>query len=330
MQADEYRKVLQSVVSVLQAMAPSEQAGPICSLIDPILARLEHTLPAFLSSPSSRSDADRELILVQLGLLKGCAKGLAEPEEEIVILDGPDTPSEERRKAEQLAGLPQIVGLRERLASVMSMAIACGGLDSDIAMVSSRSSLSFVRRLTSTQATTDVLRECTTGELPTAVSLDPFTTLLSVISTASSDRSRASIWFSLATSLVVSTRRAKGGELHGSDGEAFVGCVRQCTVIASAILGSEQQLKEEPDVMQAFLHLCVAVSLKARSASFFELIKKQITHHFVHVFDVLRNELETITIIAVRSLVVEERVALQAALGLLVRRHHLPPQRSVD
>lgn len=298
-------------------MPAAGQAAPVCSLVDPILARLEQALPRFLHT---RSEEDRDLILVQLGLLKGCSKGLAEPEEEMIVLDGPDVHSQERIKANELVKLPEIVALRTRMANVMSAAISCSAVDSGIALVCAADLSACVSELNLilAQATTDVLRECTTGELPTALSMDPFPTLLSVVTTASADQSRASIWFSLATSLVVSTRREKGRNLNDAEGEALVGCVRQCTAIASAMLGTEQQLKEEPDVMQSFLHLCVAVCLRYHRAPVFALTATQITHHFVHVFELLRSELETITVIAIRSLVVEECVALQAALGLIV------------
>ncbi|KAG0146915.1 hypothetical protein CROQUDRAFT_77160 [Cronartium quercuum f. sp. fusiforme G11] len=276
---DEYNKVLQSVASVLQALPPVSLVEPILSLLGPVIARLDHATQLY---SETRDPEQRQVIITQLQQLKAANMGLSEPDEGLILLDL-DNDLAEQQKINELAQLEPIQSLRSNVANLVCKTISLSVGDVDLAI-----------------AITELLRTCTSHGIPTAISLEPFRILISCISNISNDPTNLAIWFSLSTSLTTATSRSKSKEMMSKDYDMIAQCVKEAVRVAREALNGDGAMKQQPDLVQTFLQFCVAV-----------------TESYIDVFELLHDELETIAVIAIRGLKIDERVALQAALDVL-------------
>ncbi|KAI9631295.1 hypothetical protein KEM48_014537, partial [Puccinia striiformis f. sp. tritici PST-130] len=131
----------------------------------------------------------------------------------------------------------------------------------------------------------------------------PLYSLQPVSPNISRDRTNLAIWFSLSLQLVSATCRLKGQDFPQDQWNTLVGCVKESVKVTASVLNSDAQMIQEPDLVQTFLQLCSAI-----------------IERYGQMFVALKDELQIILTIAIAGLKVEERVALQAALDILLLR----------
>lgn len=123
------------------------------------------------------------MCLLQLACLTACAKSLAEPEDEILSLDGLHEASDEAEKAQQVSSDPHVEHLRVQLLTGIRAVVT-----------------SFPDDLEVSTALSDFIKACTSTNLSTPVSLDPLA-LFEIVSQLVQYQTTY-VWLSIASLLV--------------------------------------------------------------------------------------------------------------------------------
>ncbi|KAI8452424.1 armadillo-type protein [Phakopsora pachyrhizi] len=276
---DEYNKVLQSVSSVLQALPVAQIVEPILSLLSPVLSRLDKATQLY---SQNGDDEQRKTIIIQLQQLKACSKGLSEPDEQLILLDADANTSEEQNKARELCQVESIQVLRNTLTKLLSNVLEVSTNDVDMAALS------------------ELLRSCTANGIPTVISLDPLLILSSLASKIGQHRSNLATWFSLSTSLINATSRSRGLNLTPEECSLVRSCVSEYVSAAVNVLRTSEDMKQAPDIAQAFLQFCTTI-----------------ISSYVELFQALYQELRATITISIAGLKSEERAVLQSACDIV-------------
>ncbi|KAI5481218.1 Importin 13 [Pseudohyphozyma bogoriensis] len=178
-------KVLESVSSVIQALPEDQIVEPLLTLANPIVAKLQSSVDNFAQLPTEA----RELCLQQLSYLVACAKGLADPEGDLVDLDASfDDSQVQRETSSRLLRDSRVAAMRERLAAAFEGTAKLWASDLEVG-----------------QALADFVKHTSSDSIPSPLTLDP----LSLLSLATSvfQASLSPVWIAIATSLLARLAR---------------------------------------------------------------------------------------------------------------------------
>ncbi|SGY25464.1 BQ5605_C018g08621 [Microbotryum silenes-dioicae] len=302
----ELSKVLESVASVIQAL-PEEQ------IVEPLLVRLAHpknqsdTLyitradcellnPQGLATPIIRKlreslsgttpTADsREVTVQQFNYLTSCAKGLSDPEDDLLELDSSFDDNQQRHRdaSSRLLSDPRIAAMRQELSQAIEA--SCVLLTHDAEVV---------------QALSDYIRATTTDSIVGPLTLDPFN-LLRLASRALST-SISSVWVSVQTSLLARLARAKSdAQLTDEDLVNLSKPIETSLTTTLTHLSTPSAMSENPDLVSAFLSF-----------------NASLIRHFPRIFLLLPQHLSTLLQFSIQGLSLQERFSLKATLEVLI------------
>lgn len=200
----------------------------------------------------------------QLSYLTACAKGLSDPEGDLVDLDASfDDAQAVKDAALRLLQDPRIESMRAQLGNVIENSARLWAADAEVVQVSCRS-LDYGRRIHVVtiyvahpylQALSDYIRCTTADAVPSPLALDSFA-LFTLTATASSHAggpttsSSSPVWLSIAGSLVARLAREQSDQSLSLDDLARVG--RPVEVALEGVLGiftdvtSEYQVEMGP------------------------------------------------------------------------------------
>ncbi|KAM0790224.1 hypothetical protein ACM66B_005537 [Microbotryomycetes sp. NB124-2] len=278
----EFVKVLEAVGSVVQAMSTESIVEPLLTLTNPTVAKLGQSAQMFEQLPTEA----RELCLQQLGYLTALAKGLSNPESDILDLDTSlDESQLARDSARLIVSDPRVHEMRSNLGAAIHAVASIWAADAEIS-----------------QALSDYIRHSISDSIQSPVALDSFA-LLSLSAQAVAV-SLSSTWLGLAASLVAGLARDLQDNNKNSDREELENVAGPIEVVLSAVLHAQPDstaMDQNPDVVQAFLSFAHAV-----------------VRYFPSVFQNLQTHLDAVIEYAKRGLTMQERFSLKAAIELLI------------
>lgn len=293
MQNQDYVKVLGSVAAVIQALPAHELVSPVIVLVENSIGKLATALNG------QSADEAREICLLQLASLTACAKNFSEPEAEILDLDGLAEATDEAEKARQIQADPKVEQLRSHLLEAIRALTTAFKGDSEVS-----------------QALSDFLKACTSTNLATPLSLDAVA--LTRITADLIEGDLSAIWLSIGALLLFRLGKKEISQeefvtlqmsigrvlvaatqgLQGPDGAYFT--------YASFFKGSDRfdfaylAMVANPDVVQGFMDWSLAALTS-----------------FARILATLSAQVESLLLLSIRALDLQERVALQKTIQLL-------------
>ncbi|KAM0748278.1 ARM repeat-containing protein [Meredithblackwellia eburnea MCA 4105] len=278
---DELIKVLESVASVIQGLPPDQFVEPLLTLTVSVIARLQDAINLNAQNPTD----SRTSSLQQLAYLTACARGLADPEDELVFDADTslDEPSAQRVLTSAALADARVVDMRSRLAVAVEGAANLWASDVEVA-----------------QALQEFITASSSDVNPSPLGLDAL--ILLSLAVKSLQSSLSPVWLALATSLVERLSRSRSDSQMTDQEVALVGAPIEAAL--SAMLSTYSDLSamdEHPDVVTAFLGFCHAI-----------------VRHFPRVLAALPNHLDAILRFGERGLGMQERFSIKATIDLLV------------
>ncbi|BGP33834.1 hypothetical protein JCM10296v2_005639 [Rhodotorula toruloides] len=149
----ELAKVLESVASVVQALPETQIVEPLLTLTNPIVGKLSSAAEGNTSAPN---EDPQEICVQQLSYLSALAKGLSDPEDDLVDLDVSfEETISTRDAALRILRDPRIVDMRRRLAQAIEAAARRWPSDTEVVT-----------------ALSDYIRHSTSDSVPSPLALD--------------------------------------------------------------------------------------------------------------------------------------------------------------
>ncbi|GAA5999141.1 uncharacterized protein JCM10292_001618 [Rhodotorula paludigena] len=278
---EELAKVLESVASVVQALPENELVEPLLVLANPVIHQLTMAVSALSESPENA----RELCLQQLMRLTALAKGLSDPEGDLIDLDASLDETQLVRDAAQRVLLdPRVVEMRSQLGKAVEGAARAWAGDSEVV-----------------GALSDYIRHSTSDAVPSPLALDSLALL--GLATAALQIAPSSVWLGIAGQLLARLARDRNDAEMGDEELAKVGQpVEAALNIVLSTHGDLNAMAENPDVVAAFLAFCC-----------------QIVRLYPRIFSSLpAHYLDTVLAFAERGLALQEQFSLKSTMELLL------------
>ncbi|KAK4050191.1 hypothetical protein OIO90_005173 [Microbotryomycetes sp. JL221] len=277
----EFVKVLESVSSIVQALPAERIVEPLLTLTNPTITKLGESVNMFAQLPREA----RELCLQQLAYLTALAKGLSNPESDLLELD---TSIDESQDAHNLALSiiqdPRVMSMRDRLSSTIQSIVEIWSNDSEIS-----------------QTLSDYIRFSISDSITNPVGLNSFDLLN--LSSKAVQVTVSSTWLGLSGSLLA--RLSRDFERDKSINNQYVTrLIEPVEIILTTILNSQPDLNsmdQNPDTVQASMSFALAV-----------------IRYFPNVIVQLQTHLHAVIEYARRGLNMQERFSLKAAIDLLI------------
>jgi len=278
------------VAAVIQALPAHELVAPVVTLVENSIAKLAAAL-----SSSSRDEA-KQICLFQLASLTACARSLSEPEDEILSLDSLNEATDEAAKSKIITTDPRVEQLRNQIfEGIKALSTAFRG-EVEVA-----------------QALSAFFKACTSTHVATPLSLD--TLILSEILSYLIEQDLDVTWLSIAA--VVLSRMGKRDiqPQEESTLQAIIGRTLQAGIrflqpsggarhqvrILVISLTKTTAMEQNPDVVQSFMDWAMSALLV-----------------FARVLKTLPDLTEGLVLLSIQALDLQERVALQKTMQLLV------------
>ncbi|GAA98552.1 hypothetical protein E5Q_05240 [Mixia osmundae IAM 14324] len=233
--SSDFAKVVESVAAVVQAMPMQDAVPHICLLVQGTLHRVAQA-HASLSSPSD-STAARDTVLQSLAVLSACIRGLAEPEADLLLLDGDAEGSNEAMRAQYFQTDARLIELRGQMLACICTILPAAQNDVELAI-----------------AVGELVRQSTTTPVVTPLSLDP-ADLLSPLSSAVATSLDPSLLGTLTAVIAAAARDSPGDKALSSSTTAFTAVFRT----AGSHLASRSLLESHPDVVHALYDFAAGV-----------------------------------------------------------------------
>ncbi|EAU87903.1 hypothetical protein CC1G_01550 [Coprinopsis cinerea okayama7 len=232
----ERSKVLQSIASVIQALPPAEMIPPVEVIVSPIVQKLV----AAIQNSATLPEEARSVVILQLEILSGVAKGLTRANEGLYSEDEDDPAIKaELDKIKAAREDPRMHKLREDIFLSIGKIVEIWSTDAEIS-----------------HALSDLFKSITS--LPSDMTLLSLTAgpLLQLISVAA-QRQLTATWLSLSTILIAQLNPPSYSLLTkavpGKDAETTVANVLpillQCGL---TMLGGPGAMESNPDIVQEF------------------------------------------------------------------------------
>ncbi|KAF8498083.1 ARM repeat-containing protein [Russula emetica] len=281
-QDTEKAKVLQSIASVIQALPPEEEIGPIEAVAQPVVARL---FQALQSSSLLPEDA-RALATQQLQTLSGVAKGLTRTTDAAGFETSPA--ADEVERMQHARDDIRMVQLRDHILHAIQGAVELWSADAGIS-----------------EALSDLFKSITALSADATLLSLPPAPLLELVCGAA-QRQLTAVWIALANMLIIQLNPTSlTAPLRAVPSQEVLAIVRevvsvllQATLATLSMTGAAVQ---NPDVVQDFFNFTEKVSF-----------------HFVTVFYQLpRQSFDDLVRCAISALSLQERYSLVAASTFL-------------
>ncbi|BGP56873.1 hypothetical protein JCM8202v2_004506 [Rhodotorula sphaerocarpa] len=283
----ELAKVLQSVASVVQALPEGEFVAPLLVLTNPIVSKLANAC----SSVPQNAEQAREDCLQQLSFLSALARGLADPEGDVIDLDASlDETSFVRESAARTLADPRVAELRRMLALSIEGVTQTWPGDAEVVT-----------------ALADFIRQSTSDAVPSPLGLDSLA-LLNLCANAVR-LAQSSVWLGIEAQLVARMARdASDGAISDEALAQLCGPLETTLQVVLSAHSDMSTMSENPDVVAAFLALCC-----------------QITRQYPRVFSSLSPQyLDAVLAFAERGLAMQEQFSLKSTIELLASFTLLP------
>ncbi|KAJ8292724.1 Importin-13 [Rhodotorula toruloides] len=278
----ELAKVLESVASVVQALPETQIVEPLLTLTNPIIGKLSSAAEGNASAPK---EDPREVCVQQLSYLSALAKGLADPEDDLVDLDASfEETTSTRDAALRILRDPRVVDMRRRLAQAIEAAARRWPSDTEVVT-----------------ALSDYIRHSTSDSVPSPLALDSLD-LLNFCS-AALQSAPSSVWLGIEGQLLARLARDRTDAEMSDDQLAKVGQpIEGALRVVLGTHGEVAAMAENPDVVAAFLGLCC-----------------QVVRLYPRIFSVLpAHYLDAVLAFAERGLAMQEQFSLKATIELLL------------
>ncbi|RDB17659.1 Importin-13 [Hypsizygus marmoreus] len=252
-------KVVQSIASVIQALPPIEEIGPVEAIVNPILQKLGEAFQSFSTLPEEA----RKSVVHQLETLSGVAKGLTRSTDGLLIFsEEQDTEIQSKMDEMDIARAdPRTLKLRDSISAALRSVVDLWSTDTEVA-----------------NALSDLFRSITSLPNDTTLITLPAGPLLELVCLAS-QRQLTAIWLSLAAILIsqlnppppisISSVSVKVGPTP--EAEAIVGSalpvLLQCSLNALGVPGA---MENNPDIVQEFFG-CMDRAAQDFTRSFYSL-----------------------------------------------------------
>ncbi|BGP26235.1 importin 13 [Rhodotorula toruloides] len=278
----ELAKVLESVASVVQALPETQIAEPLLTLTNPIIDKLSS---ASEGKVTASNEDPREVCVQQLSYLSALAKGLSDPEDDLVDLDASfEETTSARDTALRVLQDPRIVDMRRRLGEAIEGAARRWPSDTEVVT-----------------ALSDYIRHSTSDSVPSPLALDSLD-LLDFCSSALQS-APSSVWLGIEGQLLARLARDRTDAGMSDEELAKVGQpIGGALHVVLSTHGEMSVMAENPDVVAAFLGLCC-----------------QVVRLYPRIFSVLpAHYLDAVLSFAERGLAMQEQFSLKATIELLL------------
>ncbi|TIA88062.1 hypothetical protein E3P99_02816 [Wallemia hederae] len=238
---NERSKVIQAIVSIVNALPPAQAKEPLVAIVQPLLEIVYANLDAAIKSKES---TERENVVVALDNYLAVSKGLVSYDD-----DANDADVELARNDEI------VVQLRKAFVEIGMKVAAEATADTEITAIFG-----------------DIVKSLTLSPTQPTILTPHIEDLLNVAGTALSTSTPSSIWLSLSTSLI---NRAKLViDEHPERRDMYVSIILQLTTTAwstvSKVLTNENQMQEHPDITSTFFSLLTMLT-KSLPLAFLQL-----------------------------------------------------------
>nr|ODO01293.1 hypothetical protein L204_02021 [Cryptococcus depauperatus CBS 7855] len=244
MGAEEQCKVIQGIASVIQALQPADAIGPAEGIVSPIIDRMLAAASFAHSNPAKA----QPLLIQSINSLNASFKGLAPSDDE--LFDSSEDLGDKTDDIRRVCEDEGLVRLRERIYMAIEGVVDAWNGDSEVA-----------------EAISNLLKNVSSNP-PTLISLSPLP-LLTLVTLACS-RSPSALWFTLASTLVLSIsaplpflvkrksvqhQEQEASRKEEEKWETIGQCGGRLIEIAQGIFVGEG-MKEHPDIVEGWFKFC--------------------------------------------------------------------------